>query len=88
MRILFDEAASVNWERLEEVILSNQQVDKHAARVACAITKAVNERTELLPYMRKLLVNNVIDYLNTLSEDEIDAYIQRQVECGKTQEKG
>jgi len=50
-------------------------VDRHAARVAVAIFRAVNERKELLPYMKKLLMRNIILNIDKLTEQEIDLYL-------------
>lgn len=51
-------------------------VSEYVARIAASVFKAVEERHELLPYMKKLLINNIITNMETLTDKEICDYIE------------
>lgn len=72
--------------------ITKDRVDKHAARVAVAIFKAVDERHELLPYMKSYLMRSIRENIDTLTDKEIDLYMDsaklRNLLDGQTKKKG
>ncbi len=71
--------------------LKQEVVDKHVARVAVSIFLAVEERHELLPYMKRLLIKTIVKNMKDLPEKEIELNLPRLIEGnlfdGETQEK-
>ncbi len=56
--------------------LKHEVVDKHVARIAASVFKAVEERHELLPYMKKWLIKDIVHNMETLTDSEIISYVE------------
>ncbi len=52
--------------------MTDDAVNRHNARILISIYKAVEERHELLPYMKKLLISKIVENFDALTDEEID----------------
>lgn len=54
--------------------MSDDIYDKHVKRIAVSIFKAVS-RPELLPYMKKQLLRDIVNNINNLTDQEIESHM-------------
>ena len=52
--------------------MNANHIDKHVSRVAVSIYRAVSI-PQILPYLRKQLIRNICNNLDTLTDQEIEA---------------
>lgn len=53
------------------------------ARIALALTKALT-RPEILEYLREQIIQNTISYMNNLTDEEVEQYLENRSHHAKT----
>jgi hypothetical protein len=60
--------------------------DRNAAKVSLALTKALGQRKELLPYLRRIILDSFKEELNKVTEDEVDRILEAYEQTKRSRE--